>query len=92
METLKKELTVETSELSATTRKKTSAPDERKSAQVTGAVGVAFMVLTFAIPVVLDMDRVIAFVRSLCKSDDTERSSSSTETDIMELEELSDEE
>ena len=68
VEKLKSELTVESTDLSSSVRKKTSAKDERTSAQVTGSVGVAFLVLIGLIPVILDMDRVIAVVTSVVES------------------------
>ncbi|XP_076471623.1 uncharacterized protein LOC143301307 [Babylonia areolata] len=61
---IKSQLQVETSNLSASVRKKTSAPDERTSAKVTGSVGIGILVFIGVIPLALDLDRVIAAVSS----------------------------
>lgn len=61
---IKSELTVETSHLSATVRKKTSAQDERTSAKATGSVGIVVLVFVFAVPVILDLNRVVLALKS----------------------------
>ena len=61
---IKSELTVKKSHLSATTRKKTSAKDERTTAKATGSLGIVMLVLAIAVPVIMDSDRAIRSLKS----------------------------
>ena len=64
VEEIRSRLTLERAELSASVRKKTSARDERVSARVSGSLGVAFLVLAFAVPIVMDSGRALRALRS----------------------------
>ncbi|KAL8594831.1 hypothetical protein ACOMHN_016072 [Nucella lapillus] len=57
-------LTVNTSTLSATIRKKTSAQDHRHSAQTTGAVGLLVLLIVFLLIVVPDLISALQSVTS----------------------------
>ena len=60
-------LTVDKSNLSSTTRKKTSAPDYRPSAQGLGAVGVIVIVAVIASIVALDLTTIIRDVKATAR-------------------------
>nr|KAG5699136.1 hypothetical protein BaRGS_014435 [Batillaria attramentaria] len=58
IESIRRDLTLDKQNLSATKRKKTSVMDDRLSAQMTGVTGVCLMVLLYGLLVVLDLRRL----------------------------------
>ncbi|KAK7498651.1 hypothetical protein BaRGS_00010028 [Batillaria attramentaria] len=62
-EEVKKELVVPKDTLSATVRKKVSAPDERQSSTGIGALGVAMMAVVFGGLILMDLTTVFAHVK-----------------------------
>ncbi|XP_062601632.1 uncharacterized protein LOC134263313 [Saccostrea cucullata] len=56
---IKQNLTVEKSTLSSSVRRRTSAPDDRKSSQAMGFLGVCFLTFTFGLVVLADCSRII---------------------------------
>ncbi|KAK7098134.1 uncharacterized protein [Littorina saxatilis] len=59
---LRSALTVETAGLSSKVRSKTSAPDPRVSSRLTATVAILCVVIAFAVPVIMDLSDVIAFI------------------------------
>ncbi|XP_059177044.1 uncharacterized protein LOC131956549 [Physella acuta] len=68
VEEVRQQLLVETDTLSKTIRSKTSAPDQRPSAQVTGGVAVAILVTIFVCLISGDAVSVIYYVYKILKS------------------------
>ncbi|XP_076449172.1 uncharacterized protein LOC143285659 [Babylonia areolata] len=62
VEQIKKDLLVDTSQLSATKRKKESAQDSRPSAVTTGSIGIVFIVLVVGFIVGADIVSVVHFI------------------------------
>ncbi|XP_062606880.1 uncharacterized protein LOC134268641 [Saccostrea cucullata] len=62
---MKKELQVNTSELTSTKMKKISAPDSRTSASVAGYVGIVFIVVVLGSIVILDFPTLVIQIKGL---------------------------
>jgi hypothetical protein len=67
-ELLEKELTVQTTNLSSSVRKKTSAEDSRKSSAALGLVGAVVAFAPLALIVVSDVFSLLAHVVRRCKA------------------------
>ncbi|XP_062601634.1 uncharacterized protein LOC134263317 [Saccostrea cucullata] len=59
---IKRNLTVEKSTLSSSVRRRTSAPDDRRSSQTVGLFGICFLTLTFGFLVFADCIRAIDLI------------------------------
>ncbi|KAL8594828.1 hypothetical protein ACOMHN_016069 [Nucella lapillus] len=67
VEAIQRDLQVDTSTLSATVRKRTSAPDSRPSAQATGYGGIVLLVIPFVLIIVPDLISLIGYLtKRLC--------------------------
>ena len=68
IETLKKQLAVNTTELSSYIRAKTSAKDDRPSAVSIGAVGVALLITVFGSIILIDSSMLVRDFMLFCKN------------------------
>ncbi|XP_036364682.1 uncharacterized protein LOC118765931 isoform X2 [Octopus sinensis] len=65
---LKKELAVDKKKLSKTIRAKTSAPDERRSAQGIGFIGVIFLSAVPIFIIIIDFPQLCAGMKTFCRN------------------------
>ncbi|XP_063417660.1 uncharacterized protein LOC134700230 [Mytilus trossulus] len=64
LQNIKKELAVNKTQLSSSIRRRSSAPDKRKSSETIGLAGVAFICIVVGLVVLVDLLSLVKFVKS----------------------------
>ncbi|CAG2247874.1 unnamed protein product [Mytilus edulis] len=68
LQKIKKELAVNKTQLSSSIRRRTSAPDKRKSSETMGLAGAAFICIVVGVVVLVDLLSLVKFVKSTITS------------------------